>query len=42
MKKRWWEQEYFGLIGMGTAAWEAEPTEGGEETDGTGTDAGDY
>ena len=38
MAKRWWEQDGLDLEGMWTAAWEAERTEGGEETDGTDTE----
>ena len=36
--KQWWEQDGLDLEGMWTAAWEAERTEGGEETDGTDTE----
>ena len=36
--KRWWEQEGLYLVGMRTAAWNAEQMEGDEETDGTGTE----
>ena len=34
---RWWDQEGLDLEGMRTAAWEAEQSEGEEETDGTET-----
>ena len=36
--KRWWDQDGLDLEGMWAAAWEAEKTEGGEETDGTETE----
>ena len=36
--KMCWEHDCLDLEGMWTAAWEAERTEGGEETDGTVTE----
>ena len=33
MNKRWWEQDGLDVEGMRTEAWEAERTEGEEETD---------
>ena len=37
----WWEQEGLDLKGMMMAAWEAERTDGEEDTDGTEAATGD-
>ena len=42
VEMRWWEQEGLDLDGMRTAAWEADPTEGTEDAEGTETSTDDY
>ena len=36
--KRWWDQDRLDMEGRRTASWEAERTEGEDETDGTETE----
>ena len=38
VEKRWWEQDGLDLVGMWAAAEDAEQTEGGGETERTGTE----